>query len=417
MTSPSPSPSLTATLLTPPHRTVKDVLFVGAGLGTGVKALWQDTATLLADHVQVIGWDLPGHGSSAPHHDPFTIDDLARSLAGLIRDQQRSGQIPDSAKIHVAGVSVSGIVSLRLALSEPDLCTTVSTICSAAVIGEPAAWLDRARTVEAGGTPTMMVGSAERWFAPGFIAAQPDRSSRLLHSLQNADRSSYARVCEALAAADLHELLPDMRVPVLALNGELDLVCPPSCGESIADSVPDGRTQIVPGVAHQAPLEAPQAVAELLKSWFADFGRTKTVDHGAHYAEAASLDAAGTAVRREVLGDAHVDRANASADSTTSDFQDLITRYAWGSIWTRPGLDRRMRSAVTISAMVTGGYWEECAMHLRAALRNGLSREEITEILLQLAIYSSVPAANIAFKLAQDVFAQVDADLAAGKPL
>ncbi|QCP08870.1 4-carboxymuconolactone decarboxylase [Micrococcus luteus] len=126
---------------------------------------------------------------------------------------------------------------------------------------------------------------------------------------------------------------------------------------------------------------------------------------------------AGMAVRREVLGDAHVDRAEATKDATTDDFQNLISRYAWGTIWTRPGLDRRMRSAVTITAMVSGGYWEECAMHLRAALRNGLSRDEIKEILLQAAIYSSVPAANVAFKLAQEVFAQVDEDLAAGRPL
>ena len=126
---------------------------------------------------------------------------------------------------------------------------------------------------------------------------------------------------------------------------------------------------------------------------------------------------AGMAVRREVLGNAHVDRAESKKDETTEDFQNLITRYAWGTIWTRPGLDRRMRSAVTISAMVSGGYWEEAAMHIRAALRNGLSREEIKEILLQTAIYSSVPAANIAFKLAQEVFTQVDEDLAAGKEL
>lgn len=126
---------------------------------------------------------------------------------------------------------------------------------------------------------------------------------------------------------------------------------------------------------------------------------------------------AGMAVRREALEDAHVDRAEANKDAATEDFQNLITRYAWGTVWIRPGLDRRMRSAVTITAMVAGGYWDECAMHLRAALRNGLSREEAQEILLQTAVYCSVPAANIAFTLAQRVFAEVDADLAAGRPL
>jgi 4-carboxymuconolactone decarboxylase len=114
------------------------------------------------------------------------------------------------------------------------------------------------------------------------------------------------------------------------------------------------------------------------------------------------------AVRREVLGDAHVDRANANKDDFTDDFQDMITRIAWGGIWTRPGLTRQMRSAVTITAMVAHGHWEELAMHIRAALRNGLSRDEIKEILLQTAIYCGVPSANTAFKTAQQVFREMD---------
>ena len=116
----------------------------------------------------------------------------------------------------------------------------------------------------------------------------------------------------------------------------------------------------------------------------------------------------GMAVRREVLGDAHVDRANANADGFTEDFQDMITRIAWGGIWTRPGLSRQMRSAVTITAMVAHGHWEELAMHIRAAITNGLSRDEIKEILLQTAIYCGVPSANTAFKTAQQVFREMD---------
>jgi 4-carboxymuconolactone decarboxylase len=115
---------------------------------------------------------------------------------------------------------------------------------------------------------------------------------------------------------------------------------------------------------------------------------------------------AGMAVRRAVLGDAHVDRANAKLDETTADFQDLITRYAWGEIWTRPGLDRRMRSVITLTALVSHGHYEELAMHLRAAQTNGLSRAEISEVLLQVGIYCGVPAANSAFAVAQKVFAE-----------
>lgn len=116
--------------------------------------------------------------------------------------------------------------------------------------------------------------------------------------------------------------------------------------------------------------------------------------------------AAGMQVRREVLSDEHVDRAESRKSPLTQDFQDLITRYAWGEIWTRPGLDRRMRSAVTLTALVARGHWGELEMHLRAARRNGLSVEEVGEILLQTAIYCGVPDANHAFSIAQGVYEQ-----------
>jgi 4-carboxymuconolactone decarboxylase len=109
----------------------------------------------------------------------------------------------------------------------------------------------------------------------------------------------------------------------------------------------------------------------------------------------------GMRVRREVLGDDHVDRAAARTTDFTREFQDLITRYAWGEIWTRPGLDRRTRSCITLTALVANGQLEELAMHVRAARRNGLSEDEIKEVLLQCAIYCGVPAANAAFAVAQ----------------
>ena len=112
--------------------------------------------------------------------------------------------------------------------------------------------------------------------------------------------------------------------------------------------------------------------------------------------------------RREVLGDAHVDRAAAGADDFTAEFQQLIARYAWGGIWTRPGLDRRSRSLITLTALVAGGHSEELALHLRGALNNGVTKDEIKELLLQTAIYCGVPSANTAFRIAQRVFAEED---------
>jgi len=126
------------------------------------------------------------------------------------------------------------------------------------------------------------------------------------------------------------------------------------------------------------------------------------MDEGARYN-------AGIEVRRAMLGDAYVDKAQASTNSFNAEFQDLITRYAWGEIWTRPGLPRATRSLLTIAMMVALRHSDELRMHLSAAANNGVSRDEIKETLLQCAIYCGVPAANHAFKLAQEIFAEMDA--------
>ena len=114
----------------------------------------------------------------------------------------------------------------------------------------------------------------------------------------------------------------------------------------------------------------------------------------------------GMQARREVLGDEHVDAAVERTSEFTAEFQDLITRYAWGEIWTRPGLDRRTRSAITLTALIALGHFDELRLHLRAALRNGLEEDEIKEVLLQSAIYCGVPAANHAFAVAQEVLGE-----------
>jgi 4-carboxymuconolactone decarboxylase len=115
----------------------------------------------------------------------------------------------------------------------------------------------------------------------------------------------------------------------------------------------------------------------------------------------------GMKVRRAVLGDAHVDRAQANENAFNADFQDLITRYAWGEVWTRPGLPRKTRSLITVAMMVALNRGDELRMHLRAAANNGVTRKEIQEVLLQTAIYCGVPAANSAFHAAEEVFAEL----------
>jgi 4-carboxymuconolactone decarboxylase len=116
----------------------------------------------------------------------------------------------------------------------------------------------------------------------------------------------------------------------------------------------------------------------------------------------------GMAVRREVLGDSYVEQANAKTTEFTREFQQIVTEFAWGTIWTRPGLDRRSRSVITLTALIARGHHDELALHLRGALRNGLSRDEIKEVLLQAAVYCGVPDANAAFRVAQRVLDESD---------
>ncbi len=121
----------------------------------------------------------------------------------------------------------------------------------------------------------------------------------------------------------------------------------------------------------------------------------------------------GMATRREVLGDAHVDRAIADANSFTADLQEHITRYAWGAVWSRPGLDRRTRSCITVAMLASQGSEHELAMHVRAARRNGVTVDELKEVLLQVAVYAGVPRANRAFAIAREALAEAEPEVEA----
>jgi 3-oxoadipate enol-lactonase/4-carboxymuconolactone decarboxylase len=268
-------------------------------------------------------------------------------------------------------------------------------------------WLDRAAAARASGTASLVTLSLQRWFTGGFAEREPERVSALLHSLRETDGESYAQVCEALSRFDVRDRLGDVTVPVLAVGGSEDVATPPALLEEIAAGIPGTRLVVLDGVAHLPPAEAPSVVVKLLAQHLEPQDDASIGIPEARGDKAGDpLHERGMAVRRAVLGDAHVDRANAAVTDLTRDFQELITRYAWGSIWTRPGLDRRSRSMITLTALIARGHHEELAMHLRAARTNGLTDEEIKEVILQSAIYCGVPDANTAFRVAQTVFSE-----------
>lgn len=185
--------------------------------------------------------------------------------------------------------------------------------------------------------------------------------------------------------------------PTLLIAGREDPATPPAHLREIADAVPGSSLVEIAGASHLAPAQCPEPVITALR------------------AQLGAGVKRGMEVRRQVLGDAHVDRAQARQSPFTARFQDFISRYAWGEIWTDPTPARRERSMITMTALVAHGHYDELAMHVRAALRNGLTPDEIGAVLLQTAVYCGVPAANSAFAVAQRVLAEENGeDPAAG---
>lgn len=245
-----------------------EVLIVGAGLGTAVTTLWNQAAELLGGRFEVIGVDLPGHGASPATINGFTVADLAAAV------RTQAEQVAQGRPVWYAGVSLAGAVALQLA-TDPGPIRGVAAIASATTLGEPAAWVERADLVRRAGTPVMISGSAQRWFAPGFAEASPDTVGKMLHDLTDVDDNSYALCCEALADYDLTDA--HTTIPVLLAPGEHDSVVTVARAELDASRMSHARCRVIPGAAHQPPVENPaQLVATLIEfmddnaDWAAD---------------------------------------------------------------------------------------------------------------------------------------------------
>ncbi|MFF0534406.1 bifunctional 3-oxoadipate enol-lactonase/4-carboxymuconolactone decarboxylase PcaDC [Streptomyces coelicoflavus] len=359
-------------------------LLLGPSLGTSY-ALWDAVAPELSAAHRVIRWDLPGHGGSpADLIGPgATVADLAELVLALA----------DSLGVKrfaYAGVSLGGAVGLHLAVHRPERVSSLAVVCSSAHFNGAKPWQERATRVREEGLARLAESADARWFTPGFTVP------RLVRDHRDADPEAYAACCDALAAFDLRDRVGEISAPTLLIAGREDPATPPAHLRELADAVPGATLTEIPGASHLAPAERPEPVLTALRAHFdGDAGR-------------------GMAVRREVLGDAHVDRAQGRQTPFTARFQDFISRYAWGEIWTDETLSRRERSMVTLTALVAHGHYEELAMHVRAARRNGLTADEIGAVLLQTAVYCGVPAANSAFATAQRVLAEEADGPAAG---
>ncbi len=261
---PVAKPALKAALLSP-QRPLGDhpLLVAGPSLGTST-ILWNRVASLLGNDYDVVAWDLPGHGVSPAVAETFDVAALADAVVDLV------DSIAPGENFHYAGVSLGGAVGLQLGVKHGERLKSLSVQNSGAKIGTPEGWLERAETVRTQGTPVMIQGSAQRWFAPGFMDREPEFSSRLLHALRDADRFSYAFCCEALADFDVRNELGSIRVPTQVIAGALDAVATPAMAEEVAAGITAGggtaTAVTIEGISHLAPAEAPAHVADLMRS-------------------------------------------------------------------------------------------------------------------------------------------------------
>ncbi|MFJ4283338.1 4-carboxymuconolactone decarboxylase [Streptomyces massasporeus] len=406
------------------------VLILGPSLGT-TWHMWDRQIPELIKQWRVFRFDLPGHGG-APAYPAGSVGDLTTRLLATL----------EGLGVHrfgYAGCALGGAVGIELALRHPERLASLALIATSPRFGTADEFRQRGVIVRTNGLDPIARTAPERWFTGGFAAAQPAITEWAVQMVRTTDPGCYIASCEALASFDVRPELGRVGAPTLVLVGSDDQVTGPAEARTLVAGIPDARLAVVPGASHLVPVEQPAAVTDLLVRHFSTAWQPAfETSTGQNVLPPAALKPvlspappqplqtgpvaeiapvavppraqgrpdpydAGIKVRREVLGDAHVDRALAQADEFSGDFQEFITRYAWGEIWDRPGLDRRTRSCVTLTALVAGGHLDELAFHTRAALRNGLTPGEIKEVLLQAAVYCGVPAANSAFKVAQQV--------------
>jgi 3-oxoadipate enol-lactonase/4-carboxymuconolactone decarboxylase len=360
------------------------VLILSNSLGTTAD-MWEPQMAALAARFRVVRYEHRGHGGTHAPTGPFTIDDLGRDLVSVLDEV-------GAEKASVMGLSLGATTALWLAAHRPQRVERLVLACGKAhwPPGEP--WYERIEIVRRDGPSVLLETLVGRWFTPNFIGSRPQLRATVGAMLDTVSADGYAGCCAALAQADLRPQLSSVTAPTLVLSGATDPVVSISAAAELAEAIPLASLQVIAPGAHLLNIEQ------------VDRYNTAAIEH-----LIGNPVERGRAARRAVLGDAHVDRSEKAVSPLSASFADLITRYAWGDIWTRPGLDRRSRSCITLAMLVALGRFDELELHLRAARHNGLSDAEIGEVLLQTAVYCGVPAANRAFAVARRVL-EADSD-------
>lgn len=361
------------------------VLVFSNSLGTNLH-MWDAVVPLLLPYFQILRYDTRGLGQSEVTPEPYQVALLGQDVIDLL--DQLGFQ-----KVYYCGLSMGGQIGQWLGIHHPDRLHKLILSNTGAKIGTQEAWNDRIALIQKEGLQAILEGSMKVWFRPQFLEQAEEQIKVSQGMLLANEVLGYANCCAAVRDADFREDLAKISVDTLIITGDEDPATTVTDAEFMRDKIPQSQLKVL-AARHIPSIEQPEAFAEALLDFLV--GST-TYERGMH-------------VRRTVLGNAHVDRANENKNDFTEDFQSIISHYAWGEIWTRPGLSKHNRSLITLAMMIALNRKAEFKMHVRAAIHNGVSVQEIKEVLLQSGIYCGLPAANEAYHSAMEVFRDLEID-------
>jgi 3-oxoadipate enol-lactonase/4-carboxymuconolactone decarboxylase len=361
----------------------RPVLILSHSIGTD-HSMWDLQAADLLPHFQVLRYDTRGHGASDAPGGGYSVAMLGGDILGLTDSLGIS-------QFAFCGLSLGGAIGQWVAAHAPERVTHLVLANTSPQFLPRANWETRITTVHRGGMPAIVDIVMPRLFLPDTLVKENPHVASIRSVLSGTDPAGYTACCAALRDMDHGNLLRQIQAPTLVITGDQDVSTPWSGhGERLAREIPGAKTLHL-AAAHLSNIERPRSFTTALLEFLLP-------------QPPGNVDAlqTGFGVRRGVLGDAHVDKAIAATTEFTREFQELITRYAWGTIWSRPELDWRTRRLLVLAVTAALGRWEEFALHVRAGLASELELCDLKEVLLQTAVYAGVPAANTGFQIAAE---------------
>jgi 3-oxoadipate enol-lactonase/4-carboxymuconolactone decarboxylase len=347
--------------------------------------MWDLQVNDLLPHFQVLRYDTRGHGASDAPAGEYSVEMLGGDVLALV-------DALGVSQFAFCGLSLGGAIGQWVAAHAPERITHLVLANTSPQFVPRANWEARISTVRESGMSAIVEVAMQRFFSANVLAKRDPHAASIRSVFLGTDPVGYMGCCAALRDMDHTQLIRRIKAPTLLISGERDVATPWSGhGEKLMQGIPGAKVLHL-AAAHLSNIEQPRSfTAGLFEFLLPQVPGTVDSLH------------AGMEVRREVLGDDHVDKAIAATTDFNREFQELITRYAWGTIWSRPELDHRTRRLLVLAMTASLGRWEEFALHVRSGLANEIELCDVKEVLLQTAVYAGVPAANTGFKIASEV--------------